>query len=158
MSHFRGAVLFLAAALLQWWWSASLAFWGLTPQLLLVLTVAMASRVGPNPGMCYGFLWGLFLDVLRPELFGGNAFALMLVGYGTGALRRQIDVLDLVSQNVIVFLMTWGYFLLYGLLGVVFPPSKGFLWVGWPAFLFDPLYNCLIMPLAVLACSWLRVR
>ncbi|MCX5797337.1 MAG: rod shape-determining protein MreD [Elusimicrobia bacterium] len=156
MSHLRGAVLFLAAALLQWWWSTRLSLWGLSPQILLVLTVAMAARLGANSGMCYGFLWGLFLDVLRPELFGGNACALMLVGYGTGALRRQIDVLDVVSQYVIVFFMTWGYFLLYGLLGAVF--AKQFLWAGWPAFLCDPLYNCLIVPLAGLACAWLRVR
>lgn len=156
MSYPRGAVLFLAAALLQWWWSMSLSFWGLTPQLLLVLTVAMSARVGPNAGMCYGFLWGLFLDVLRPDLFGGNALALLLVGFGAGALRRQIDVLDLVSQTVMVALMSWGYFLFYGLLGAVF--AKSFIWVGWPAFLFDPLYNCLLVPFAGLACAWLKVR
>jgi rod shape-determining protein MreD len=156
MNYLRGAVLFLAAALLQWWWSTRLAFRGLSPQVLLVLTVAMAARLGPNSGMGYGFLWGLFLDILQPELFGGNAFVLMLVGYGTGALRRQIDVLEVVSQYMIVFFMTWGSFLLYGVLGAIF--AKQFLWVGWPAFLFDPLYNCLLVPLAALACAWLRVR
>jgi rod shape-determining protein MreD len=156
MSHVRGAVLFLAAALLQWWWSTRMPFWGLSPQILLVLTVAMAARLGPNSGMCYGFLWGLALDILRPELFGGNAFALMLVGYGTGALRRQIDVLDLFSQYMIVFFMTWAYFLFYGVLGAVF--AKSFIWVGWPSFICDPFYNCLIVPLAGLACAWLRSR
>ena len=156
MNHLRGAVLFLAAALLQCWWSTSLSFWGLSPQILLVLTVAMAARLGSNSGMCYGFLWGLFLDVLRPELFGGNAFALMLVGYGTGALRRQIDVRDVVSQCMIVFFMTWGNFLLYGLLGAIF--AKQFFWVGWPAFLVDPLYNCLMVPFTGWVCAWLRIR
>jgi rod shape-determining protein MreD len=151
MNHFRGAVLFLAAALLHWWWSTRFSFLGLSPQVLLVLTVAMAARVGPNCGMCYGFAWGLFLDVLRPELFGGNALALLLVGYGTGALRRKIDVLDVVSQSMIVFFMTLGNFLLYGLLGVVF--AKNFIWVGWPAFIFDPLYSCLTVPFAGLACA-----
>ena len=156
MSILRRVALFLAAALLQWWWSTNLAFWGLTPQILLAVTVALAARLGPNTGMVYGFLWGLFLDVLRPELFGGNAFALMLVGYGTGALRRQMDVVDLMSQYVIVLLMTWGYFLLYGLLAAIF--VKSFAWVGWPAFLCDPFYNCLFVPPAALACAWLRSR
>jgi len=156
MNHGRGLILFFAAAWLQWWWSTSLSFWGLTPQILLVLTVAMAARLGPNTGMCYGFFWGLCLDVLRPQLFGGNAFALMLAGYGTGTLRRQIDVVDALSQFMIVGAMTWAYFLCYGLLGVVF--AKTFLWVGWPAFLCDPLYNCLAVPFAGLACEWLRGR
>ena len=156
MNHFRGAVLFVAAALLQWWWSTRFVFWGISPQILLVLTAAMAARVSPNSAMCYGFGWGLFLDILRPQLFGGNAFTLMLVGYGTGAMRRQVDVLDFVSQYMIVFFMTWGNFLLYGLLGAVF--IKDFVWVGWPAFICDPFCNGLIVPLAGLACAWLRAR
>jgi rod shape-determining protein MreD len=131
-----------------------MSFGGLSPQILLVLTVAMAARLGPNSGICYGFLWGLFLDVLRPDLFGGNALVLMLVGYGTGALRRHIDVLDAVSQYLIVFFMTLGNFLLYGLLGAVF--AKNFIWVGWPAFICDPFFNCLIVPFSGLACAWLR--
>lgn len=156
MNHLRGAVLFVLAALLQWWWSTALAVWGLTPQVLLVLTAALAARVGATEGMCYGFLWGLSLDILRPDLFGGNAFVLLLAGYGVGALRRQIDVTDPVSHCVVVCLMTWGGFILYGVLGAVF--AKGFIWVGWPAFVFDPLYNCLIVPLAALATSWVKSR
>jgi rod shape-determining protein MreD len=156
MRHFRGAGLFLIAAFLQWWWSTRFSFEGLSPQMLLILTVAIAARFGPNPGMSYGFFWGLFLDVLRPQLFGGNAFSLMLVGFAAGTVRRQIDVGDIVSQFVVTFMMTWGYFLLYGILGAVF--AKSFAWVGWPAFLFDPLYNCLLVPFAAAACSWLRGR
>jgi len=156
MSHLRGAVLFVAAAFLQWWWSTHLSLWGLSPQVLLVLTVAIAARAGSNPGMCYGFLWGLFLDALRPHLFGANAFALMLAGYATGTMRRQMDVVDIVSQCVVVFLLTWGYFLFYGLLGLVF--AKTFFWVGWAACLCDPLYNCLLVPFAALCWAWLRER
>ena len=156
MSALRAVALFFAAALLQWWWSTHFSFWGLSPQILLALTAVIASRRGPDRGMGYGFAWGLFLDVLRPELFGGNAFCLMLVGYASGTVRRQIDVDDFVSQGVVVALMTWGYFLCYGLLGVIF--SQGFLWPGWPAFLFDPFYNCLLAPLAGLTCSRLGGR
>ena len=88
--------------------------------------------------------------------FGGNALVLILAGYGTGVLRRQIDVTDPVSHCVVVYAMTCGCFLLYGLLGLVF--AEGFLWPGWPAFLFDPLYNCLVVPFAALAVSWVRAR
>lgn len=156
MNFLRGALIFVLAAFLQWWWSTRFGIWGLTPQILLALTVAISARLGPNQGMCYGFAWGLFLDVLRPHVFGGNAFVLMLVGYGTGTVRRQIDVGDVVSQCAIVALMTWGYFLIYGLLGLIF--AKSFFWMGWPAFLFDPLYNCLLVPFTAGCCHWLRPR
>ncbi len=146
MRALRAVFLFAAAAVAQWWWSSHLALWGLAPQLLLVLTVAVAARSGANPGMAYGFLWGLSLDLLRAQLFGGNAFTLMLAGYATGTLRRQIDLSDFLSLCAVVFLATWGYFLCYGLLGAIF--TKSFLWPGWSAFLCDPLYNCLLAPLA----------
>jgi rod shape-determining protein MreD len=141
---------------LQWWWSTNLSFLGLSPQLLLVLTVAIAARRGSIPGMCYGFGWGLCLDTLQPQLFGANAFALMLAGYGTGVARRQIDVVDIVSQCVVVFLVTLGYFLFLGTLGAIF--AKSFFWPGWGAFIFDPLYNCLFVPVAAVCWEWLRSR
>ena len=156
MSYLRGTVLVISAFFLQWGWSSYGTIWGLAPQLLLVLTVALAARLGPITGMCYGFVWGLSLDVMRAQLFGGDAFALMLVGYGTGTVRRQIDVVDLVSQCVVVFLMTWGFFIFYGLLGLVF--SKTFLWPGWAVFIVNPFYNCLLVPFTALLWNGPRAR
>ncbi|OGR88836.1 MAG: rod shape-determining protein MreD [Elusimicrobia bacterium RIFCSPHIGHO2_02_FULL_57_9] len=141
MNFLRGAIFFLTAMLIQWWWATHFSLAGLAPQLLLILTVVVAARQGPVRAMCLGFGWGLFLDVLNPALFGANALALTLAGYGTGALRRLVDVTGLAPQCVVVFGMTWAYFLALGMIGVVF--AKYFVWVGWPAFLFDPFYNCL---------------
>ena len=88
MNFLRGAIFFLTAMLIQWWWATHFSLAGLAPQLLLILTVVVAARQGPVRAMCLGFGWGLFLDVLNPALFGANALALTLAGYGTGALRR----------------------------------------------------------------------
>jgi rod shape-determining protein MreD len=154
MSLLRGAGIFLVAAFLQWWWPTHFSFWGLSPQILLVLTVVLAARQGPDPGMCYGFLWGLFLDTMSPHLFGANAFSLMLAGYVTGILRRQIDLMDVAPLFLVIFLATWGYFLTLGLLAVIF--TKTFLWVGWGPFLVDPFYNCLLAPVAVSCWKWSR--
>lgn len=141
MSAVRLLFLFFAAMAVHWWWTTHFALWGLSPQLLLVLTVAVAARQGPVRAMLVGFGWGLFLDVLAPRLFGANALALTLVGYGTGAARRQIDVAGVGAQCAVVFFMTWAYFLLSGLVGAVF--ARHFLWVGWGTFLLDPFYNAL---------------
>ena len=125
----------------HWLLAERFAFWGISPQLLLVLTVALAARLGPLWAMCLGFGWGLFLDVLSPRLFGANALVLTLLAYGTGSVRRQVDVSGLIPQCLVVFFMTWAYFLLLGLLGAAF--IKRFLWAGWTPFLLDPFYNCL---------------
>ncbi|MBI5629643.1 MAG: rod shape-determining protein MreD [Elusimicrobia bacterium] len=136
-------LLFFSAMAAQWLWSSQFAFWGLAPQLLLVLTALVAAYRGPILAMCLGFFWGLFLDVSSPHLFGANALALTMVGYGTGSVRRQIDVTGAGSLSAVVFLMTWAYFLLLGVLGLVF--MEGFLWIGWPSFLACPFYNVILV-------------
>lgn len=144
MIYLQMAFVFFLAGAAQWAWSAYFSFWGLTPQALLVLTVVAAARRGALAAMCFGFAWGLCLDVFRAHLFGSNALALTLIGYAVGSARRQIDVTSLASLSVVIVAITWGYFLLHGLLGLIF--LKTFLWVGWSEFLLDPVYNCLVLP------------
>lgn len=138
----RLAGVFFAAMLAQWWWSTHGSIGGVAPQLLLVLTVAMAARYGSLRAMFLGFFWGLFLDVLSARLVGANALAFTLVAYGTGSVRRQVDLLGLGPQCLMVAGSTMAYFVAMGLLGLVF--LKSFLWVGWKAFLIDPFYNCAV--------------
>lgn len=149
MNFLRMPLLFVLALVAHWTWSTYFSFLGLSPQILLVLTVVAAARFGAITAMCFGFAWGLFLDTFQVHLFGSNALALTIVGYLVGSVRRQIDVTGVGSLCVMVLGMTWGYFLLLGLLGLVF--MKNFLWVGWPVFMIDPFYNCLIIPAAFVA-------
>ena len=146
MSAWRLSLLFLLAMPGHWLLAERFAFWGISPQLLLVLTVALAARQGPLWGMGLGFGWGLFLDLLSPRLFGANALAFTLMAYGTGSVRRQVDVSGRVAQGLVAFFMTMAYFLFLGLLGAVF--AKRFLWVGWAPFVLDPFYNCLVTVVA----------
>lgn len=150
MNPARLALLFVGAMAVQWWWSSHMAVAGLAPQLLLVLTVMTAARQGAVPAMFMGFLWGLFLDLLNAHLFGANALILTLAAYGTGAARRQVDVAALAPQCLMIVVMTLAYFLLLGLLGLIF--ERAFLWVGWEALVFDPIYNCLLG--LFLAAAW----
>lgn len=138
-------VLFFVAMAAQWWWSTRFSVAGLAPQILLVLTVAVAARQGAMRAMTLGFFWGIFLDTLSPHLFGGNALLLTLVGYGTGSVRRQIDVAGLGPQCAVIFFMTLGYFVLLGVLGLIF--MRHYLWVGWTNFLVLPFLNCLVAAL-----------
>ncbi len=146
MRPLRLFALFVGGMVVQWWWTTHFALAGVAPQVLLVLTVIIAAALGPVRGMFFGFGWGLFLDVMSAHLFGGNALALTVAAYGAGMVRRQLDVRDLAPQCMVVFFMTWAYFLLIGVLGAMF--IKSFEWVGWPSFLADPFYNCLVAAVA----------
>ncbi len=147
MSYVRGAMLFVAAMFLQWWWNTHLAYWGAAPQFLLALTVLVAARRGPVAAMLVGYSWGLFSDTLRADLFGADALLYALAGYGAGMVRRQIDLGAPEPLAATVFLMTWGYALLLGVLGHVF--LKAFFWIGWIPFLTAPFMNALVAVLAM---------
>ena len=92
--------------------------------------------------MLVGFAWGLFSDTLRADLFGADALLYALAGYAAGMLRRQIDLGAPEPLAVTVFLMTWAYALLLGLLGHVF--LKSFVWVGWVSLITAPFMNALV--------------
>jgi rod shape-determining protein MreD len=153
MSYIRGALLFVAAMFLQWWWNSHLSYWGAAPQFLLALTVVVAARRGPVTAMLVGYAWGLFSDTLRADLFGADAMLYALAGYAAGMVRRQIDLGAREPLAATVFLMTWAYALALGFLGHVF--LKSFFWVGWIPFFTAPFMNALV---AILGATLLDAR
>ena len=146
MNIVAAIVVFLTGVFVQWLWSTHFPIWGLSPQLLLIMTVAVAARNGAAAGQCYGFAWGLFLDVLSAHVFGAHALGLTLTAYFSGVLRRQVDVASAAPQLILIALLTPAYFLYYGTAGWLF--ERDFLWSGWVVFLATPLYNCLAAPFA----------
>jgi rod shape-determining protein MreD len=146
MRIFKAATLFVGGFLAEWLWATYLPVFGLSPRVVLVLTVAASSWSGPVAGQCYGFFWGLFLDLLSPHTFGAGALALTLAGYGVGDLRRQMDVTSPLSQFMITGLVSLAYCLFLALAGLVF--ERRFLWCGWHYFLLGSLYNALVAPAA----------
>lgn len=145
MRYLYSIVVFVGGVLIQWCWPTYFSFFGLSPQILLVLTVAVAAHLGPIPGQTFAFFWGLTLDVFGAHLFGGNALALTLTAYGVGMVRRQMDVSNPVSQAMFTGIITFVYFLFLVFLGFIF---KGeFFWMGWKAFCLDPILNALVAPI-----------
>lgn len=142
MSWLRGIALFVGAMFLQWWWNTHLAYWGAAPQFLLALTVVVAARRGPVTAMLAGFVWGLFADSLRADLFGADALLYSLAGYVAGMVRSQVDLGAPEPLAATVFLFTWAYAILLGVLGQIF--MKSFVWVGWIPFLTAPFMNAIV--------------
>jgi rod shape-determining protein MreD len=145
MKYFSAVFVFVAGAFAHWLWGTHFPVFGLAPNVLLALTIAAAARSGPVAGQCYGFAWGLFLDLLSAHVFGANALAFTVVGYVIGSMRRQMDVGSAPSQAVLVLVINPLHYLFYGVVGLVF--ERHFLWAGWGAFLAVPLYTALASPL-----------
>jgi rod shape-determining protein MreD len=146
VKYISAVFVFIAGATAHWLWSTHFPIAGLAPQVLLVLTVAVSTRAGAVAGQCYGFAWGLFLDILSAHVFGAHALGLTVIAYFTGGIRRQMDVGSAAPQLVLVALLTPIYFLYYGTAGWIF--EHEFLWSGWLAFVVIPFYNCIVAPFA----------
>ncbi len=138
-------VVFLGGIILDWWWGRFLSVYGVSPGWLIIGTVAVAATRGTAPAESLGFFWGLFLDVMAVDLFGGRAWALVITGYAVGLVRKHMDLMGYPSQIVLLGVVSLVYFLFIGLLGLVF--AGAFVWCGWKMFIFGSLMNCVVGPL-----------
>ncbi len=82
------AALVLQATVLSW-----LALPTASPDLVLLVLVALALRDGPELGLIAGFAAGFALDVLPPadHAVGRWALVLCLIGYACGFLEEEAD-------------------------------------------------------------------
>ena len=115
------AVLVFAAAVLQATLFSSLAVLGGTPDVLLIVLVAVALLRGSVAGAVAGFCGGLLLDVLTLDTLGVTALLLALAGYWTGRYgettgrdRGRAPVISIVVVTTLVLALG---FLLHFLIG-----------------------------------------
>lgn len=64
---------------------------GAKPELLLLVTVALAMGEGPALGATAGFAAGLATDLVLDLPHGLGALTFTLVGYGVGRIRAQVQ-------------------------------------------------------------------
>ena len=87
---------------------------GTKPQLLLLMTVALAMGEGPALGAGFGFTAGLATDVLTGLPAGLTAISYTVVGYVVGAIRAQVQTPTAWLPVAMEFAATLGGVLLYG--------------------------------------------
>jgi rod shape-determining protein MreD len=114
------ASLLLVAVVVQVAVLAPLRLPGATPDLVLVVVVALALVHGSMAGSIIGFLAGLTLDLAPPadHAVGQEAFVLCLVGYLAGLVRSDERRSALVPM-IVVAASAAGAVLLYAVIGVV---------------------------------------
>jgi len=81
----------------------------LSPNILLVLVVAIGLICGPMYAVNIGFFWGIFADVFGYVLFGSQALLLALVGYVFGRLSRHLNNEKTATQIVVIFVSSIFY-------------------------------------------------
>lgn len=87
----RLALLILGGVVLQTTlFSESVRVFGVTADVGLVLTIAVAYYGGPEVGAFYGFVAGLAIDCFLSTPMGLSALTFALVGYGVGAIQTGL--------------------------------------------------------------------
>ena len=88
-----------------------IAFAGIVPNLMIIITSGCGYMNGKTDGMIAGFLSGLLMDVFYGDVIGFNALLFLFIGYANGYANRYFfpdDVklpLVFVSLSDIVYLM-----------------------------------------------------
>jgi len=92
---------------------------GTKPQLLLVMTVALAMGEGPALGAGFGFTAGLATDLLTGLPVGLTAITYTLVGYVVGTIRAQVQTPTAWLPAAMEFTATLAGLLFYGGIALV---------------------------------------
>ena len=85
------AALIVATVVLQTTLFPDLRLFGVAPDLVLVATIAVAYRVGPETGAVYGFASGLAIDLFLQTPLGLSALSFATVAYGVGILHTGLS-------------------------------------------------------------------
>jgi rod shape-determining protein MreD len=115
------AVLVFVAALLQVTIVAGLDILGGTPDLLLLVLIAVGLLRGAVAGAIAGFCGGLLVDVLTLDTLGVTALTLALAGYWTGRYgettgrdRAHAPLLAVVVMSILVAIFGFALHFLIG--------------------------------------------
>lgn len=129
-------VLVILCFILQCTVFKGLAFGGIVPNLMIVLTASFGFMRGERTGLLFGFFCGLLVDVFFGEVLGLYAMIYMYIGYANGKFNRIFypeDIklplaLILVSDfaygmlcYIFLFLMKGRFHLSYYLIHIILP-------------------------------------
>ncbi len=89
--HLRYVLLFAVALVLQLTVVEYIQIFNWRPDLVLIVLVFYALRMGPNLGMTAGFVTGLIQDLVSLHYLGLTALAKTVAGFTAGALGGKFE-------------------------------------------------------------------
>lgn len=103
------AILILFVYVLQVTVFSTLSLGGITPNLMIILTVLFALLRGDMAGLIVGFFCGLLNDVFWGDVLGFYAMTLMYIGFLAGKFNRIYYAEDIKLPVAIVSVSTLTY-------------------------------------------------
>ena len=148
------ALLVIVCFILQTTIFKGIAFGGIVPNLLIVLTASFGFMRGEKTGLLVGFFCGLLADIFFGEVLGFNAMIYMYVGYLNGKFSPVFYPEDIKLPLVLIL----GSDLLYGFVNYVimflmrgrFDVAYYFMNIILPEMVYTILVTLLLYPLILI--------
>ena len=144
------AILIILCFLLQSTVFRGLAFAGIVPNLLIILTAAFGFMRGENEGLLIGFFAGLLCDIFFGDVLGFYALIMMYIGFLNGKFNRIFYPEDIKLPLVLIIISDLSYsmtcYVLLFLLQGKFNFPFYFLNVILPEAVYTILVSCVLYP------------
>ena len=151
------AAALLVAIILQVTIGSRITIFGVPPNFVFLVVIALALVEGSVAGCIAGFVGGLLFDLLGSSVVGPHALVLCIVGYVAGLLQANMFAEGWTLPVSVVFVASLGSEVAYGavmaILGVGVPFIRSFVAVMLPSAVYNAALAVLFYP--VLA-SFLR--
>lgn len=147
------AVLIVFCFLLQCTVFRSIAFNGIVPNLLLVLTASFGFMCGRKSGLLTGFFSGLLIDIFFGNLIGFYALVYMLAGFFNGIFRKIFFPEDIKLPLFLITVSDLGFgficYIFMFLLRSRFQFDFYFLHIIFPEVVYTILVSMILYPLVL---------
>lgn len=131
-----------------------LAFGGIVPNLMIIVTASYGFMKGRKTGLLTGFFSGLLIDIFFGDILGFYALIYMYIGYLNGIFRKmfypediKLPIALIVSSdclcNLVIYILT---FLLNGRFNFIYY----FLNIIIPEMVYTIIITCVIYPFLLL--------
>ena len=132
----------------------SLAFGGIIPNLMIVVTASYGFMRGRKSGLLVGFFSGLIIDIFSSSVLGFYALIYMYIGYLNGIFRKMFFPEDIKLPIALIvgsdFLYNMTIYVVSFFLKGRFQFSYYFLHIIMPEMVYTIIVTCVLYPLLLL--------
>lgn len=136
----------LQTTVFQW-----IALAHVTPNLLLILTVAVGLMHGRTQGLTVGFVCGILIDFCYSNILGLYALIYMLIGYLNGYGKKILAKDDLTIPVLMVGISQFIYFFLFYIFNFLLNGKLNFLFyfvrIGLPQIVYTVVVSVILYKL-----------